>query len=111
MTGPRPLNPSSQIKSVSYLKAHTADVIRQLREDKQPMIITRNGEARVVVQDIESYERTEETLTLLKILALGNRQIEQGKVTPARAASSKVNERRKPHPAPQRACFTSCTSA
>ena len=75
------------------------------------MIITRNGEARVVAQDIESCERAEETLTLLKILALGNRQIEQGKVTPARLASSKVNERRKPRPAPQRACFTPCTSA
>ena len=91
------MKPSSQIKSVSYFKAHTADVIRQLREEKQPMIITQNGEARAVVQDIESYERTEETLALLKILALGNRQIEQGKVTPARLALSKVNERRKQH--------------
>jgi len=59
------------------------------------MIITQNGEARIVVQDIESYERAEETLALLKILALGNRQVEQGKVTPARLALEKVNERRK----------------
>ena len=86
---------SSQIKPVSYLKAHAADVIRRLREEQQPMIITQNGEARIVVQDIESYERTEETLALLKILALGNRQVEQGKVTPARLALKKVNERRK----------------
>ena len=49
---------SSQIKPVSYLKAHAADVIRRPREEKQPMIITRNGKARIVVQDIESYERT-----------------------------------------------------
>ena len=62
------------------------------------MIITRNGEARIVVQDIESYERTEETLALLKILALGNRQVEQGKATPARSALKKVNERRKRRP-------------
>ena len=86
---------SSQIRPVSYLKAHAADVIRRLHEEKQPMIITQNGEARIVVQDIESYERTEETLALLKILALGNRQVEQGKVTPARLALKKVNERRK----------------
>ena len=86
---------SSRIKPISYLKAHAADVIRRLREEKQPMIITQNGEARIVVQDIESYERTEETLALLKILALGNRQVEQGKVTPARLALKKVNERRK----------------
>ena len=86
---------SSQIKPISYLKAHAADVIRRLREERQPMIITQNGEARIVVQDIESYERTEETLALLKILALGNRQVEQGKVTPARLALKKVNECRK----------------
>ncbi len=59
------------------------------------MIITQNGETRVMVQDIESYEQTEETLALLTILALGNRQVEQGKVTPARSALHKVNERRK----------------
>lgn len=58
---------SSQIKPISYLKDHAADVIRRLREEKQPMIITQNGEARIVVQDIESYERAEETLALLKI--------------------------------------------
>lgn len=86
---------SSRIKSISYLKAHAADVVHRLREERQPMIITQNGEARIVVQDIESYERTEETLALLKILALGNRQVEQGKVTPARLALEKVNERRK----------------
>ena len=80
-----------------FERDHTnaAIVIRRLREEKQPMIITQNGEARIVVQDIESYERTEETLALLKILALGNRQVEQGKVTLARLALKKVNERRK----------------
>ncbi len=59
------------------------------------MIIAQNGETRIVVQDIESYERPEEILALLKILALGNRQVEQGKVTPARLALQKVSERRK----------------
>ena len=47
------------------------------------MVITQNGEAKVVIQDIESYEQTQETMALLKILALGMRQIEEGKVLPA----------------------------
>ena len=59
------------------------------------MIITQNDEARIVVQDIDSYERTEETPALLKILALGNRQVEKGKVIPARLTLQKVSERRK----------------
>lgn len=86
---------ASQIKPISYLKAHAAEVVRQLNEQKQPMIITQNGEAKIVVQDIESYELTEETLALLKILALGDREIEQGKATSAESAIRHVRERRK----------------
>ncbi|MBI5041671.1 MAG: type II toxin-antitoxin system Phd/YefM family antitoxin [Gammaproteobacteria bacterium] len=70
---------STQIKPISYLKAHAADVVRELAEQRQPMVITQNGEAKVVIQDVKSYEETQETLALLKILALGNRQIEEGK--------------------------------
>ena len=71
---------SSQIKPVSYLKAHTAEIIRELTEHREPLVITQNGEAKVVIQDIESYEQTQEIMALLKILALGTRQIGEGKV-------------------------------
>ncbi len=74
---------SNQIKPISYLKAHAAEIVRNLGEQREPLIITQNGEAKVVVQDIESYEQTQETMALLKILALGMRQIEKGKVSPA----------------------------
>ena len=72
---------SHQIKPISYLKAHAAEIVRELGEQREPLIITQNGEAKVVLQDIESYERTQETMALLKILALGMRQIEEGKVS------------------------------
>ena len=71
---------SSQIKPISYLKAHTAEIVRNLGKRREPLVITQNGEAKVVIQDIESYEQTQDTMALLKILALGNRQIEEGKV-------------------------------
>ena len=73
---------SSRIKPISYLKANAAEVLRQLAEGRQPMLITQNGEARAVIQDVLSYEETQETLALLKVLALGNREIEEGKVKP-----------------------------
>ena len=73
---------SYQIKPISYLKANAADVLMQLAERREPMVITQNGEAKAVIQDIASYEETQETLALLKILALGNREIEEGKVKP-----------------------------
>lgn len=74
---------SSQIKPISYLKAHAAEIVRNMSGQAEPLIITQNGEAKVVMQDIKSYEQTQETLALLKILALGSRQIEEGKVQPA----------------------------
>ncbi|MBN2034168.1 MAG: type II toxin-antitoxin system Phd/YefM family antitoxin [Deltaproteobacteria bacterium] len=74
---------SNQIKPISYLKAHAAEIVRKLGERREPLVITQNGEAKVVVQDIESYEQTQETMAFLKILALGMRQIDEGKVLPA----------------------------
>lgn len=74
---------SSQIRPISYLKAHAAEIVRDLVERREPLIITQNGEAKVVVQDITSYEETQETMALLKILALGNTQIEEGRLQPA----------------------------
>ncbi len=73
---------SSQIKPISYLKANAAEVLDRLAEEREPMLITQNGEARAVMQDVASYEATQETLALLKILALGNREVEAGRVKP-----------------------------
>ncbi len=86
---------SSQIKPISYLKAHASEVIRNLAEQQEPLIITQNGEAKVIMQDIHSYEQQQETMALLKILALGNCQIEEGKVQGASDAVQLIRERRK----------------
>ena len=86
---------SSQIKPISYLKAHAAEIVRNLGDQGSPLIITQNGEAKVVLQDIESYEQTQETIALLKILALGNRQIEAGKVEPATVVIQRLRERQR----------------
>ncbi len=73
---------SSQVKPISYLKANAAEVLKQLAEQREPLVITQNGEAKAVLQDVASFEETQETLALLKILALGNREVAAGKVKP-----------------------------
>ncbi|MEJ2588576.1 MAG: type II toxin-antitoxin system Phd/YefM family antitoxin [Deltaproteobacteria bacterium] len=83
---------SNQIKPISYLKAHAAEIIRKLGEQGEPLFITQNGEAKVVIQDIASYEQTQETMALLKILALGMRQIEEGKVLPVEDVIRRLRE-------------------
>ena len=85
---------SSRIKPISYLKAHASEIVRTLRDEGEPLIITQNGEAKAVVQDIDAYEQMQETLALLKILALGSRQIEEGRVQPATDVIARLRERR-----------------
>lgn len=86
---------SSQVKPISYLKANAAEVLKQLGEQREPLVITQNGEAKAVLQDVRSYEQTQETLALLKILALGNQEIEAGKLSPLDDVASRLRARRK----------------
>ena len=84
---------STRVKPISYLKAHAADVLLDLAERREPMVITQNGEAKAVVQDVASYEETQETLALLKLIALGNRDIEAGRTRSARALVERLRSR------------------
>lgn len=84
---------SAQIKPISYLKAHAAEIVRNMGKQREPLVITQNGEAKVVIQDVESYEQAQETMALLKILALGNREVEEGKVTPAADVVKRLRDR------------------
>ncbi len=85
---------SSQVKPISYLKANAAEVLLQLTERREPIVITQNGEAKAVIQDVASYEETQDTLALLKILAISNQEIEQGKVKPVAEVVARLREKR-----------------
>lgn len=85
---------STQVKPISYLKANAAQVLRDIAQQREPMVITQNGEATAVIQDIASYESSQNTLALLKILALGNQQIEQGRIISAANAIARVRQRK-----------------
>lgn len=84
---------SSQVKPISYLKANTAEIFAQLTERREPMVITQNGEAKAVLQDIVSFEETQETLALLKVLALGNQELASGKVSSAADVLGRLRKR------------------
>ena len=84
---------SRQIRPISYLKAHASEIVRTLGDRGEPLVITQNGEAKVVLQDIDGFEKTQETMALLKMLALGNRQIEAGQVEAAADVITRLRER------------------
>ncbi len=86
------MNLSTQIKPISYLKSHTAQIVKELTLSREPMVITQNGEATLVVIDVKSFEERENTLALLKILALGNHEIELGKCRDAEDVFAELDQ-------------------
>ena len=63
---------SESVKSISYLKANAANLIDDINKNQKTFVITQNGEAKVVVQDIKMYEKTQDTMAMLKLLAMTN---------------------------------------
>jgi prevent-host-death family protein len=70
---------SSDIKPVSYLKSHTADILKQINETHRPIVITQNGEPRAVVQDPDSYDNMRNAIGILKLISQGEEDIRQGR--------------------------------
>ncbi|MDE2988709.1 MAG: type II toxin-antitoxin system Phd/YefM family antitoxin [Chloroflexota bacterium] len=80
-------------KSISSFKAEASEVIGKIADAPVPILITQNGEAKAVLQDIESYERQVETLALLKILALGEKQVREGRTKSASEVFERLRQR------------------
>jgi prevent-host-death family protein len=77
------MDTSPRIKPISYLRSNAADIANQVKEDRETITITQNGEASFVVMDVATHSQNKETLALLKILALGQKSYEQGKYSSA----------------------------
>lgn len=70
---------AAQIKPISFLKSNAADIVKNFATNPESIIITQNGEAKMVVMDIGAYEKQQETMALLKLLSLGNKAFQEGK--------------------------------
>ena len=84
---------SESIKSISYLKTHASEVIRDVAKNQKTLVITHNGEAKVVLQDVKVFEKTQEGISLLKILALSGKEIKSGKYKPLQTSLKNVKKR------------------
>lgn len=73
---------SEAIRPIEYLRDHTVEAIRHVAEQREMLVITENGQAKAVVQDVATYEQTQESLALLKILALSAQSVAAGRVKP-----------------------------
>lgn len=69
----------ADVKPITYLKNRTADLLREVSEGGHAVTITQNGEAKAVLMDVDTYDRWRSSMTLLKLLAQGEADIEAGR--------------------------------
>lgn len=74
------MNLKTDIKPVTYLKNKTAEVVGEVSQNRRTMVITQNGEAKIVLMDIDTYSRWRDTMALLKIIATGEAEVEAGSI-------------------------------
>ena len=87
------MRPSEAIKPIRYLKTHVSELIRDISNNQKTMVITQNGEAKVIVQDVKVYEETKESLALLKILALSHKNMQDGNVKSVESAFKDIRKK------------------
>ena len=89
---------SESVKPISYLKSHTAEALRNVSESLRTMVITQHGEAKAVLQDIATYEQTQDSLALLKMLAQSTKSLQEGRSKPAKKAFADIRKYIKERP-------------
>ncbi len=70
---------SERVRPISWLKSHAAEIVRDFEENRSPLIVTQNGEAKMVVMDIRTYEEQLDTMAFLKLINMGKKEISEGK--------------------------------
>ena len=85
-------NIAHDIKPVSYVKSHTADMLKYLAETQSPIIITQNGEAKAVMLDVESYQEMQNTMTMMKLIRISEKDIQEGNLKTTEEVFSALRE-------------------
>ncbi|MDA8241333.1 MAG: type II toxin-antitoxin system Phd/YefM family antitoxin [Nitrospiraceae bacterium] len=84
---------STAVKPISHIKSHASEVISEIAETGNPVIVTVNGEARVIIQDLKEYERDRESMAMLKMLAMGRKDMLEGRHKPLKQAFGELRKK------------------
>lgn len=82
------------LRSVTYLRTHADDMVRDVSEGGAPYFITRYGKPQMVLRNLEEYERDQETLALLKTLAMGTVEVGNGEYLPANEVFAELRRKK-----------------
>ncbi|HYL37118.1 MAG TPA: type II toxin-antitoxin system Phd/YefM family antitoxin [Bryobacteraceae bacterium] len=70
---------ASAVKPITYMKTHSAELVAEVNKKRSPVVITQNGSPRAVVMDVESYERVQDALKLLKLISQSEEALKKGR--------------------------------
>jgi prevent-host-death family protein len=85
---------ASDIKPITYMKTHSAELVADVNKRRSPVVITQNGEPRAVVVDIETYQRTQDALMLLKLINQSEQDLRKGKWLSQAQMAAELRKRR-----------------
>jgi prevent-host-death family protein len=75
------------------MKTHSAQLLARVNQSRSPVVITQNGEAKAVVVDIKSYERTQDALILLKLISQSEEDFRRGRWKSHKAVEGSVQRK------------------
>jgi prevent-host-death family protein len=84
------INLVEDIRPISYVKSHTADIMKQVEQKNNPVVITQNGEARAVLMNVGYYQNIMDAINLLKIVSIGENDIKNGRAFSEEEMDKKV---------------------
>jgi len=70
---------SRDIEPLSEFRKRSADFIKRLKKEKQPIVLTQHGKSAAVLLDVSEYERVIKKIEMLEDLLEAKQQVDQGK--------------------------------
>lgn len=87
------MNIKEDIKPISYVKSHAAEIIKNINENHRPVIITQNGEAKAVFIDSDSYQNMKDTMNLMKLTILSENDFDNDRFVEQDEMFSAIEEK------------------
>ena len=86
------VNLAQDLKPVSYIQDHTMEILNYVENSRSPIVITHDGEAKAVIIDINSYQKTLNAINLAKLLSFGEKDIKNNNLITHEDAKKKFEK-------------------
>ncbi|MAL18134.1 MAG: prevent-host-death family protein [Balneola sp.] len=81
---------TNDIEPLSEFRKNSADFVKRLKREKQPIVLTQHGKSAAVLMDVSEYERVTKKMEMLEDLLEAKQQVEQGKTYSVDEAKNRI---------------------